>query len=619
MARTTEDELRELVKLLKNDRSRRGDLNNSYSSSYNKSTPDKDENLFKSTIQHINDIVMSQSANISLNDGNLKTSISSLLNTVPDLIDKIVKGGEENIKSVWSTLKTNVFESYLTYVRQQAGLINEFNKKTMMFGELSSSFREDITESSVYAERLGVSFGEFASGITDIVANTGRFMIMNQQTLKDLALSSQLVDEGFNRLGYMAKDFSDVGLSIQYMTDFIQKATKESIGLGLNSKTTIKEVGNNIDKINQYGFKNGVDGLTKMVRQSQEFKLSMNETFKIAEKVMDPEGALELSATLQALGGAIGDFNDPIRLMYMSTNDVGGIQDALINMAKGLATFNEETGKFELIGANLRQVKAIAKDTGIEFSELSKIAISSAQRMTAMGDLSIKFPTIKEEDKEFITNLAQWSEKEGRMIIQIPENLKEQFGKSSVAVEDLSETNIEFLKSQRDYLSSLSSENIVQHQVSITENIDRNVKYIAALMMQSAGKKERELAKKALGYDPIEANKDSINSVKNFFDGVVEMGVKTTNAVGNIVNSIYDPKLDFIDNLKRDAQIIYGGEKSSKNETKKESDFNMTKHDVNVTVKMADVNSDSWTRSIRNQPEVIFDMIDSKREFIRVS
>ena len=62
---------------------------------------------------------------------------------------------------------------------------------------------------------------------------------------------------------------------------------------------------------------------------------------KLADKAFSPEGAMELTAQLSAVGGAFGAMNDPLKLMYMTTNDMNGLQDALAGTVKGLATFNQ--------------------------------------------------------------------------------------------------------------------------------------------------------------------------------------------------------------------------------------------------------------------------------------
>jgi hypothetical protein len=52
--------------------------------------------------------------------------------------------------------------------------------------------------------------------------------------------------------------------------------------------------------------------------------------------------------------------------MYMATNEVEGLQGALEGVAQSLATYNVETGGFEVTGVNLRQARDIAKALGMD-------------------------------------------------------------------------------------------------------------------------------------------------------------------------------------------------------------------------------------------------------------
>jgi hypothetical protein len=208
-----------------------------------------------------------------------------------------------------------------------------------------------------------------------------------------------------------------VGISAENTIDSIEKGGESSLQLGLNARKVVKETADNISRINEFGFSKGVEGLNRMVQKSVEFRMNMNSVFKIAEDVFDPDKAINLSANLQAIGGAIGDFNNPLKIMYMATNNVEGLQDALIGVAGSLATYNKEQGKFELTGVNLRKARALAQELGIDYKELSNSAIASAERSAAATELMARGLDLKPEQKEFLTNISRM--KGGRMVIDV--------------------------------------------------------------------------------------------------------------------------------------------------------------------------------------------------------
>ena len=235
-----------------------------------------------------------------------------------------------------------------------------------------------------------------------------------------------------------------------------------------------KEVCENIGKINEFGFKNGVQGLAEMSRQSKEFRINMSEAFKLADKVMDPANAIDMVANLQVIGGAFGDLNDPLKLMYDATNNVEALQDSLIKAASGLATYNQEQGRFEILGINQRRVRDMAAAMGVDYRELTKSAIASQERMLANNDLMAKGFSIPEKDKEFITNLAKMDN--GKMVIEIPKSLSEEFeGKSKIALEDLSQKQYETLEANRKAFEDMSPEDIARDQVTSVLNIERDL------------------------------------------------------------------------------------------------------------------------------------------------
>jgi hypothetical protein len=240
-----------------------------------------------------------------------------------------------------------------------------------------------------------------------------------------------------------------------------------------------------------------------MARKATEFRISMQETFKIAETVMSPEGAIDMAANLQATGGAIGDFNDPMKLMYMATNNVEGLQDALIGVTGSLATYNKEQGRFEITGINIRKARELAKGLGVDYGELANGAIAAAERSSAATALMARGLDMDEDTKRFITNIATM--KDGKMSIALnSDKLKEAFGTNQIDLENLSQANVEKLKKYQDEFKKLTSDEIIQKQATSVENIMRDVNFLAAtarLKVAKAGGGAIDAVKKFMGYD----------------------------------------------------------------------------------------------------------------------
>jgi len=484
-------------------------------------------------------------------------TIETAINMLFDANNKLKSLGDI-AKDAVSQAGTALVDNY----KQQNALLQDINSETMMTGELSRAFREEITEAYPDAQRLGISFSELSQTMSSLVADSGRFRLVNADTIRDMELSSKFVEGGMGGAARMANDFQNVSMGVKDTMEYIQTASKSSLELGLNSKTTISLVESNVKLLNQYGFKNGIDGLTKMAQKAQSLKMDFSMVTALADKAFEPEGAMELAAQLSAVGGAFGAMNDPLKLMYMTTNDMNGLQDALAGTVKGLATFNQETGRFEVTGANLRQVRAIASATGQDFRQLADLAVNSAQRMSAASELMSTGLVMNEDDREFLTNMAQM--KDGKMVIEVPKSLQDQLGGSTVALESMSDNQKNILLNQRESFKKMTAEEIATKQVSAIENINRDVSFIAAKARVEAGKLGDSLVKQ-LGFDPM---KMAIES-RGLADKVAKGTEDTANIIRTISTDVFSsaketkPKA----NVKSDAKSI-----NTKEETKKTED-----------------------------------------------
>ena len=384
------------------------------------------------------------------------------------------------ISSVWKngfdfmSQLDNIGNEIFQQLKLENQLRTTINENVGISGELSRGLRQEIVDSYPAAIRLGYGLEQVGEMVSEIMTKSGRFNLISQETLEKSFSSARAFVGSLSEMGIAMTQFEEIGIGAGNAIDEINKAGKGSLELGLVAKGTIKDIRDNIGKINEFGFKNGVQGLAEMSRQSKEFRINMSEAFKLADKVMDPANAIDMVANLQVIGGAFGDLNDPLKLMYDATNNVEALQDSLIKAASGLATYNQEQGRFEITGINQRRVRDMAAAMGVDYRELTKSAIASQERMLANNDLMAKGFSIPEKDKEFITNLSKMDN--GKMVIEIPKTLQEQFqGQSKIALEDLSQKQIETLEANRAAFEKMSPEDIARDQVTSVLNIERDL------------------------------------------------------------------------------------------------------------------------------------------------
>ena len=388
-----------------------------------------------------------------------------------------------------------VMEGVTQILGQEVKLRNQVNAELGVTGELSREVRTNIIDTLPAATQMAFGFEDVANYAIEMVKNTGKMTTFG----KDVLIESQKTARAFygdlDKLSSAIDSFDKVGVGAKDAIVQIDKAGKSSLELGLNARKVVADIDQNVGKLNSYGFKGGIDGLTRMVQKSIEFKVNMNDVFRLAEDLFDPDRAIALSAELQAIGGAIGDFNDPLKLMYMATNDAGGLQDALIGVAGSLTTYNTELGKFEISGANLRKAKALAKELGMSYEDFAQTAIKSSERASAATALLSSGLQIDEKEKEFLTNISKMEG--GRMVIDIPQSLADKMGlkDTKVALDQLTPTMAKGLLENQKAFEEMSVEDIARDQYTTTQNIQKDVSALLTLAkVRAAGGFRQPLA-----------------------------------------------------------------------------------------------------------------------------
>jgi hypothetical protein len=447
-----------------------------------------------------------------------------------------------SLKGIISNFLSKSFQQVTLAFEEQSDLLTEINTKTGLTGKLSEGFRANIIETSVYAAGLEVSFGDLSESMSKILVDSGRFKIMSSETMNKIVLMSKVGFDNMTEAAQSVSEFQKVSMGASDAMEAVNKTVTSSLQLGLNAKVTTKDLTANIGKLNTYGFKDGIEGLRKMVQQAQALKMDLNESFKLAEKVMDPTDALSLSANLQVIGGALGDFNDPIKMMWMATNNVEGLQDALVGSLESLTTFDEKSGTFKIVGADLRRARAMADQFGMSLQEASNLAIQAAQRTSAATDMmSSGLVFDNEEDKEFLTNLAQM--KNGKMVIEVPEDLKRKFGSTDIVLEKLTSGQKDDILAMREQFKKLNATDIAEQQVNAIKNIERLVSYLAARGRAEVGNRVYPGVNNAV--------MEQLNTLKGY-KNLIEKGIITSSdELENFIKTMFSAGKNEILNLNQ--------------------------------------------------------------------
>ena len=253
-----------------------------------------------------------------------------------------------------------------------------------------------------------VDLGGKLSDVTDqqdaLLTTTGRNLISLKEQSAELFAAVSVTGL---KAEVLEETFRNAGMETAHIAENVLTMVRVSNQLGVSAQAVAATVTTNLDKLNRFGFTNGVEGLAKMAGKAQGLRFDVSQTFDLADKLMSPEKAIETAAAIQRLGGAATALNDPLKLMDLAQNDVGGLQDELGKLAKQYTYFDEKSQSFQIMPGARRQLKEVADALGIDRKEFEKMALETSKLEDKMS--KIRFPglDISKEDQEQLANLAQ--------------------------------------------------------------------------------------------------------------------------------------------------------------------------------------------------------------------
>jgi hypothetical protein len=252
--------------------------------------------------------------------------------------------------------------------------------------------------------RLGGSITDVQKTISEIAEASNRNVLATTTQTERLYAASRVTGESVKTL---VSDFTDVGVGLTQATNQIEKSVNYIQSIGGNTQQVFKIVTANMEQLNRFQFEGGVEGLTKMAAQASMLRFNMNETFRLADRVLTPEGAVETAAAFQRLGVAVGGLGDPFQLMNESINDPSGLQDSLANVAKQFTYFDEKTKSFKINPQGVLTLKELEKQTGVSASEMSKLGLAAKEADQRISAINAAGLNVKEEDRTLLANIAR--------------------------------------------------------------------------------------------------------------------------------------------------------------------------------------------------------------------
>lgn len=294
-----------------------------------------------------------------------------------------------------------------------------FEKLIIQSEELNKTFvggrtriqemQKAINDAAPDVVRLGGTYEEVGKTISEIAAGTRTQVVATAKDVRELFAAGEVLNLSVLNI---VDAFDKVGISYNTVADNLEKSIVYVQSVGQNARAVMKDVVSNTEQLSRFNFANGVQGLTKMAAQASMLRFDMKQTFEFADKLIDPEKAIETASAFQRLGVSVGNLTDPFQLMNQSIMDPSGLQTSLINMTKQFTYFDEQTKSFKINPQGILTMKAIAEETNLSASELRKTAIAAAEmdsKLAQINTTGLNFE-VSEENKMLLANVARMGE-----------------------------------------------------------------------------------------------------------------------------------------------------------------------------------------------------------------
>jgi citrate lyase gamma subunit len=351
------------------------------------------------------------------------------------------------------------------------GLVGAFDNLSQGIQNINNGFLESrtrvlefstaLSDSVAGITRLGGDLTATQETISNIAVASRRNVVETSQTVQEIYATAKLLGQSAD---YLVQDFVEVGNSIENIGEITAESIQYIQSMGLNAKEIMGDVTRNMGYMNRFNFQDGVMGLTKMAAQASMLRFDMNQTAQLAEKAMDPKGAIELASAFQRLGVTMGTLVDPFALMDASINDPGKLQDSVIDLAKTYAQFDKETQRFEINPYGIRMLREVEKQTGLSAENLKKTALAALELDTRLSDINFSIDA-SEEDKMMIANIAK--KKDGDYVVRI---FDEQKGEIDVKLSELTSQQFSKLIEQQEQ-EPKTIEEIQRSQFRVSEKM----------------------------------------------------------------------------------------------------------------------------------------------------
>lgn len=461
--------------------------------------------------------------------------MTSTAETVTDFYDFITSLGSKSVKTFT--------ESFLPGMREILNTVNQVDSEAVKVAKSFGQGRENIlsikttlVDAANSVEALGGKFESVAEIQNSLNESIKRNVLLSSESYAKLFAAQEVTGV---KTGEMFTAFKNVGTSAYGVADGMQKIVDTARQQGLSVAAVSKQAVDNMESMNKYNFQGGVDGLAKMAAQATSLRIDMSKTLSFSENLYKPEKAIEMSAALQRLGVTQSQLLDPLRLMDLSINDPGELQNQLVQMTQQFVTMGE-AGNFEIAPEGKLRMRELASEMDIPYDQLTKMALGSAELEDKLS--RIRFPSFMSEDQQkMIANLAEMED--GEYVVTID-------GQTHKLEDLLSRTdNTEELNKLLEAAKPKTMEELAEEQLSLQKSMEQSLAKIS-------NRTSRALATTNIVEELGNATREGF---KGITDIVTDRDVLSAKSIRELVNVNGEVVADGVSKMFQGQDVDLGG------------------------------------------------------------
>ena len=357
--------------------------------------------------------------------------------------------------------------------------LHDVQKNTgVMMVENSRSFSEMTTR----VAQFGMSVGEAGKMIADMgeELHTTDLSILSKTT-EDLSMIGGATGALSEDITIIAGQMMRMGSSSEQVKDMFQDTSNIAKKFGVSSKGVISDISRNLGKWKNAGFQGGEKGLAKMVAMAKRLNVSVDSIFAMAEKGRSIEGAMDMSAQLQLVGGSFANA-DPMGILAASIKGPKEVLKMMSKMGKDIGKFNEK-GEFEIDFVDSQRLKMAAEAMSVSVDDLrnniektamdgkklagisenvfsnaakgvegwdadmAKSSLSDMLEMGKNGEINIKTKSVDLFEQAGITDLKNITEKQMTDLLGLKDKEKKTLEEENRLNQDLKQSFDNFMRS----------------------------------------------------------------------------------------------------------------------------------------------------------------------------